>query len=195
MKPLDSNYWNTRYLENTTGWDLGEVSPPLKAYIDQLKDKSISILIPGCGNCYEVFYLLEKGFNNITIIDLAPTLTASLEKKLPHTLYPGVRILTGDFFVLEGQFDLVLEQTFFCALEPSLREAYAQKMNSIIKKGGILEGVLFNKQFEGGPPFGGSTEEYRNLFSEYFTIRILDNCYNSIEPRKGSEVFIEFEKN
>jgi hypothetical protein len=46
---------------NETGWDLGQVSPPLKAYIDQLTDKNLRILIPGCGNSYEAEYLLEKG--------------------------------------------------------------------------------------------------------------------------------------
>ncbi len=195
MKKLDSDYWNNRYLENTTGWDLGEASPPLKVYIDQLKNKSIRILIPGCGNCYEALYLLEKGFSDITVIDIAPALTASLQKKLPSDIYPNLKIITGDFFSLEDQFDLVLEQTFFCALDPSLREAYAKKMHSILKPGGKIAGVLFNREFEGGPPFGGNEKEYRILFGKYFQLNILAQSYNSIEARIGSEVFIEFEKN
>ena len=194
MQNLDAQYWNNRYLENTTGWDLGEVSPPLKAYIDQLTDKSIRILIPGCGNCYEASYLLEKGFKDITVIDLAPALTQSLQQKLPSEIYPTLKIINGDFFKLEDQFDLVLEQTFFCALDPALRNSYAEKMNSILKPGGKLVGVLFNRDFEGGPPFGGNEADYRILFSKYFQINILATCYNSIEPRRGSEVFIEFEK-
>jgi methyl halide transferase len=42
------SYWNNRYLEENTTWDLGQVSPPLKNYIDQLENKAVSILIPGC---------------------------------------------------------------------------------------------------------------------------------------------------
>jgi SAM-dependent methyltransferase len=194
MQNLDAQYWNNRYLEHTTGWDLGEVSPPLKAYIDQLEDKSIRILIPGCGNSYEASYLLGKGFTDITVIDLAPALTVSLQQKFPTEIYPSLKIINGDFFELEDKFELVLEQTFFCALLPSLREGYAQKMNSILKPGGKIAGVLFNREFEGGPPFGGNEKEYRNIFAKYFQINILAECYNSIQARSGSEVFFECEK-
>lgn len=190
-----TSYWNDRYLSHTTGWDIGIISPPLKAYIDHLSDKSQKILIPGCGNCYEAAYLLEQGFKNITIIDIAPALTESLNKKFPAEDYPELKIITGDFFELEGQFDLILEQTFFCALDPSLRESYVLKMNELLYPGGRLAGVLFNREFEGGPPFGGNIQDYQSLFSKHFQVNILAPCYNSIEPRKGAEVFIECEKN
>ncbi|MDO8993629.1 MAG: SAM-dependent methyltransferase, partial [Daejeonella sp.] len=49
---LNESFWNERYRLNDTGWDLGHVSPPLKTYIDQLTDKNLRILIPGCGNSY-----------------------------------------------------------------------------------------------------------------------------------------------
>ncbi len=190
MYKLDSTYWNNRYLEHSTGWDLGEVSPPLKAYIDQLTDKSMRILIPGCGNCYEASYLLEKGFKDITVIDLAPVLTQSLQKKLPSEIYPSLRIITGDFFTLEGQFDLVLEQTFFCALEPLQRDDYVKKMKSLLVPTGKLTGVLFNRSFDGGPPFGGNIDEYQSLFATNFAVRVMEPCYNSISPRAAQELFI-----
>ena len=47
---LDQEYWDKKYISNITGWDLREVPPPIKSYIDTLEDKNISILIPGCGN-------------------------------------------------------------------------------------------------------------------------------------------------
>ena len=75
---LDQEYWDTQYISNTTGWDLGEVSPPIKSYIDTIEDKNISILIPGCGNSYEAEYLLKNHFTNVTVIDFAPTLVKNL---------------------------------------------------------------------------------------------------------------------
>jgi len=33
---FDKNFWDQRYQTNDTAWDLGEVSPPLKQYIDSL---------------------------------------------------------------------------------------------------------------------------------------------------------------
>jgi SAM-dependent methyltransferase len=188
--PLDATYWNDRYQQHQTGWDVGHVSTPLKKYIDQLTNKDIAILIPGCGNSYEAEYLLQQGFNNITLIDISPLLTQQLAEKFSTYVGNRLNIITGDFFALEGQYDLILEQTFFCALEPSLRGAYVRKMYSLLKPGGKLVGVLFDRAFEGGPPFGGSQEEYEGLFAPLFNIQVLAPCYNSIKPRMNAEVFM-----
>ena len=194
MPELDKQYWNNRYLQNNTGWDIGYPSTPLKKYIDQLTDKSQSILIPGCGNSYEAEYLLQNGFTNIIVIDIAPFLTAELEKKLNDYLNKQLTIITGDFFEFHNQYDLIIEQTFFCALGPSLRKKYVQQVSQLLKPGGKLVGVLFNREFEGGPPFGGSIGEYTGLFSEKFSIEIMESCYNSISPRAGSELFIKLKR-
>lgn len=62
---LDADFWNERYSSQQTGWDIGSPSTPLKEYIDQLTDKDIRILIPGCGNAYEAEYLHQQGFSNV----------------------------------------------------------------------------------------------------------------------------------
>ena len=194
MQVSDPQYWNSLYQQKETRWDIGYPSTPLKEYIDQITDKDQSILIPGCGNSYEAEYLLQKGFTNITLIDISSLLTATLEKKFSKYLNKELAIITRDFFELDDQFDLILEQTFFCALDPSLRKAYVKKMHELLKPGARLVGVLFNRSFEGGPPFGGSLEEYQELFKEKFEITKLEPCYNSIPPREGSEVFINVKK-
>jgi methyl halide transferase len=188
---LNAGFWDQRYQNNLTGWDLGAVSPPLSDYFDQLPDKNISILIPGCGNAYEAAYLLEKGFTNITLIDIAPSLVKGLLEKHQAHIGKQLTLIAGDFFKHSGQYDLVVEQTFFCALDPSLRNAYAAHMQKLVKPGGKLAGLLFDKSFEGGPPFGGSKSEYQSLFERYFHIEKMEPCTNSVKPRMGSEVFIE----
>jgi SAM-dependent methyltransferase len=191
-KRLDQEYWNTQYNINATGWDLGGVSPPIKEYINTLKNKNISILIPGCGNSHEAEYLLSQGFTNVTIIDIAPTLVQNLREKFRN--HPNIKIVLGDFFEHQGKYDLVFEQTFFCALDPSMRQQYVVEMHKILAAKGKLVGLLFNKTFEGGPPFGGSQAEYEQLFKDYFEFKIIENCRNSIAPRANSELFIEFQK-
>ena len=69
-----------------------------------------------------------------------------------------------------------------------------KKMYQLLNPGGRLVGVLFNRSFEGGPPFGGNLEEYEELFKEKFEIVKLEPCYNSIQPREGTEVFINVKK-
>ncbi len=190
---LDQTFWENRYVLKETGWDLGEVSPPIKAYIDQLTDKNLRILIPGCGNTYEAEYLLNKGFTNITVIDISPTLIDNLKTKFKNNT--NITIVLGDFFALEGVFDLIIEQTFFCALDRSLRQLYCDKMNALLSNSGKLVGLLFNREFEtAGPPFGGCEEEYRQLFSETFDIVTLSNSYNSYFKRANAELFTIFKK-
>lgn len=186
---LDHTWWNSQYIANTTGWDLGEVSPPLKAYIDQLTNKELRILIPGCGNTYEAAYLLQNGFTNITVIDIASALVAQLKEIYKGN--PYINIILGDFFEHEGEYDLILEQTFFCALNPALRKDYIAKMHELLAANGKLAGVLFNRAFEQqGPPFGGSKEGYVPMFERHFNFKIFESCYNSFSKRDGTELFI-----
>ena len=186
-------YWENRYINGNTGWDMKTVSPPLKSYVDQLKDKELKILIPGAGNSYEAEYLYQKGFKNSFVADIAKTPLENLKKRIPE--FPKNQLLHIDFFNIEDTFDLILEQTFFCALPPKLRPKYAQKMHQLLKPNAKLAGVLFDLLLtEDGPPFGGSIAEYKTYFTELFDLEILEPCYNSYPKRQGNELFFKFNK-
>ncbi len=187
--PNDREYWDNRYVAGQTGWDLGEVSTPLKAYIDQYENRQASILILGCGNAYEAAYLLDQGFSNVTIIDISPAAIEKVRARLKAYDGKELQIICTDFFKIDQSFDLVLEQTFFCALPPTARQSYVDKMREILNPNGKLAGVLFDRQFEGGPPFGGTAAEYKALFSGKLKIQLMEPCYNSVKPRAGTELF------
>lgn len=191
-KILNQEYWDKQYTSNTIGWDLGKVSPPIKEYIETIANKDASILIPGCGNSYEAEHLLNQSFTNITVIDIAPSLVENLQIKFQNN--PNIKIVLGDFFEHQGEYDLIVEQTFFCALPPKMREKYVWKMHQLLSNNGKLMGLLFNKKFESGPPFGGSQNEYEQLFKDFFDFKIMETCHNSIAPRANSELFIELQK-
>lgn len=140
---MDSQFWEARYQEKQTGWDLGTVSPPLKAYFDQLTSKNLTILVPGCGFGHEIQYLASEGFTHVTALDLVEEPLALLKENCPQ-----VTCIQGDLFTFEGSFDLIIEQTIFCAIDPAERERYMQKMASLLKPGGKYVGVLFDRTFE-----------------------------------------------
>ena len=191
---LNKTYWEERYKNQDTGWDVGTITQPLKEYIDQIEDKSIKILIPGAGNSYEFDYLLNKGFENVFVLDYAQIPLNNIKKRLPNCNFNNL-ILT-DFFEHSESYDLIIEQTFFCALEPLLRKKYVQKMKSLLQSNGKLVGVLFQFPLtEIGPPFGGSKFEYIELFQNDFTVKTLETAYNSIKPRQENELFFMFTKN
>ena len=186
---FDEQFWDNKYKTNKTGWDLGQVSPPLKAYFDQLTNKDLKILIPGGGNSHEAEYLLENGFTNVYVIDISKLALTNLKNRVPS--FPSSHLIHQNFFELNQTFDLVIEQTFFCALNPNLREEYVSKMHSVLNDNGKLVGLLFDAELnEDHPPFGGDKKEYTSLFRNLFTIEVLEECYNSIKNRRGMELFI-----
>ncbi len=188
----ENAYWTQRYKEERTGWDIGYPSTPLKEYIDQLEDKAQKILIPGAGNGYEAAYLWEQGFKNVYVLDISQEPLKVFEERNPA--FAKANILRGNFFEHDGQYDLILEQTFFCSFVPLAenRNAYARKMAALLKPNGKLVGLWFDFPLTGDMekrPFGGTREEYMTYLSPYFKTKLLERSYNSIPPRDGKELF------
>lgn len=186
-------FWSNRYQNRETGWDIGYVSGPIKAILDGITDKSICILIPGAGNAWEAEYAWDLGFKNVHVLDISAQALHNFQLRLPE--FPKDQLIHADFFKHEGIYDLILEQTFFCALHPSLRSAYVEKMYEILAPGGSLRGVLFASAMNSDrPPFGGSEPEYRNLFLHVFSKAHFELCKTSIDPRLGNELLFSAEK-
>ncbi len=189
MKKLDKHYWENKYHIGETGWDIGYASPPLKEYFDGLKDTSIKILIPGSGNGYEAEYLYKKGFKNVYVLDIAEKALESFKRREPG--FPEENLICEDYFNHKGKYDLIAEQTFFCAIDRKMRLEYAKKSADLLNPGGKLVGLLFNHEFGNeSPPYGGTREEYIKYFEQYFYIKVMELCYNSIKPRAGRELFM-----
>ena len=197
-KNLDQSYWEERYINRETGWDLGAISPPMKGIIDRLafqfpNQKDLKILIPGAGMGYEAIYLYEQEYTHMSVLDIAEQPLKHIKNKCKD--FPSDQLIQKDFFNFEHPpFDIILEQTFFCALDPSLRVQYVEKMHELLKPKGILTGLFFNFPLtDQGPPFGGSIEEYLDLFDKHFIINFMETAQNSIKPRADKELFFIFE--
>lgn len=195
---FDELFWENKYQQQETGWDIGFISTPLKEYFNQLNKKDIQILIPGGGNSYEAEYLHQHGFTNVYVVDIAKTALKNITNRVGS--FPEDNLILSDFFTLHKthpklKFDLIIEQTFFCAIPPSQRMAYAQQVYNLLKPKGKLSGVLFNDVLNTNkPPFGGSKKEYISYFENLFEILTMEKCYNSITERKNRELFIQLLK-
>jgi hypothetical protein len=190
---LNSDYWENRYKTNEISWDAGKITTPLKEYIDQINDKSIKILIPGAGNSYEFEYLINNGFQNVYVLDFAQSPLDNIKERVSNC--NENQLIKSDFFEHNETYDLILEQTFFCAIDPSLRGDYVTKIKSLLNSNGKIAGLLFQFPLtDVGPPFGGSKSEYLTLFQDDFEVKTLETAYNSIKPRQGNELFFIFTK-
>lgn len=190
-------FWQNRYEQGETEWDMGYISPPIKHYIDtQLikADRNLSILIAGAGNGYEAQYLHELGFNHVVLVDLAKIPLDNFAKKVPS--FNPNHLLQADFFKLDEkkyQFDLSIEQTFFCAIDPKRRTEFVHKTHALLKPGGRLVGLLWDCDFPGKQlPFGGNKAQYQKLFEKQFEFAAFSECTNSHPKRQGRELFIDF---
>lgn len=190
---LSESFWNNRYLNEDTGWDLGGISNPIKSYVDQLIDTNQRILIPGGGNSYEAEYLYNLGFSNVFVVDLSERALSNLKSRVPN--FPTSNLIHQNFFELEANYDLIIEQTFFCAIDPKLRKAYAKQSHRLLNANGKIIGLLFNVPLnEDRPPFGGDKKEYLDYFQPLFDIEIMEPSYNSEPSRAGKELFIKLLK-
>lgn len=194
MSNLKKNqeYWTNRYKEHKTGWDIGYVATPLKDYADQLTDKTLEILIPGAGNAYEAEYLWKQGFKNVHILDISDVPLKQFKERNPD--FPDTHIHQTDFFEFHGQYDIILEQTFFCSFVPTdeNRSTYAKQMSELLKPKGKLVGVWFDIPLTEDlekRPFGGDAALYLSYLNPYFKTLIFEPCNNSILPRQGNELF------
>ena len=190
---LTKGFWDDRYKNNDIGWDLGQISRPLKAYIDQLSNKNLKILIPGGGHAYEAEYLHNKEFKNVYVVDVSKIALSNIKERVPT--FPEEQLILGDFFDIEMIFNLIIEQTFFCAIEPNLRPAYVAKSFELLSNNGKVVGLLFDAILnKNKPPFGGNKAEYIEFFIPYFNILLMEEAHNSHNDRKGKELFFKIEK-
>ena len=127
------------------------------------------------------------------MVDISATVLTNFQKRVPS--FPNQCLINIDFFELNDSFDLIIEQTFFCAINPDLRPKYASKMSELLLTNGKLVGLFFNiPLFENNPPFGGTKKEYIPYFKPYFKLDIIEDSYNSILERRANELFIKFIK-
>lgn len=158
------DFWDTRFRSGVTPWDAGGVPPLFSAFLD---DKpALKVLVPGCGTGYEIRALAEGG-HDVLGIDFSEAAVEAAQAFLGPL---ASRVRRADFFELSGQFDLVYERAFLCALPRALWSRWAQRMAELVRPGGELAGFFFLDENQKGPPFGTTLHGLRALLDGEFTL-------------------------
>lgn len=115
---------------------------------DQAPSK-IRVLVPGAGAGYDVLALTAP-HRHVLGLDLAPTAKTRFDALMEqHPPAGEVDFWVQDFFTLgadprwPGPLDAVWDYTFFCALDPKQRPAWARAMAELIRPGGVLITLMF----------------------------------------------------
>lgn len=182
--PTGQAFWNERFGRNFTPWDKGGVPAALRDFVTQ-SARSASVLIPGCGNAYEVAYLSEAGWD-VTAIDFSATAVAAARAQLGQW---AERVLEADFFTFMPHQapDIIYERAFLCALPPRMRAAIVAHWAALLPTGGLLAGFFYFDDTPKGPPFGIAPDALNALLIPYFE-RIDDQpVTDSIPAFEGKE--------
>ena len=181
--------WKRHYDKDDLGWDLGQVAPP---FLNLFESKTIfpgKTLVPGCGRGHEVIFLAENGFE-VTAVDYSSGAVNYLKSTVQERKLK-CKILHMNFFAIDsahnGVYDLLIEQTFFCAISPEQRPSYVSTVARALKQGGMLAGLFYHTGEEGGPPFNTTREDILKHFSDSFKIQQLSKSEDSAEQRKNKE--------
>ena len=156
--------WDQKYQLGETPWDRGTTSPFLGVCLD-LTEPGSSILVPGCGAGHEVVALAALGYR-VTGLDLSDVALSRCRESLEAA---GVKAELYSVDALDWEspqaFDAIYEQTFLCAVSPSLWEPYAQKLEQWLRPEGRLFAAFMQTGVPGGPPFDCPIPRMQELFS------------------------------
>lgn len=186
----NSQYWEHRYQEGTTRWDLGEAAPPLVSLLSSPQaPKPGRAAVLGCGRGYDAMLFAKYGFDVIGF-DFAPLAIAEATS-LAQANQNSAQFLRRDIFDLVNEFpsyfDYVIEHTCFCAIDPEKRPDYVKLVRQILQSEGELIGIFFTHTRPGGPPFGITPTEIEQYFEADFEILSLVPVTNSAPERQGEE--------
>lgn len=195
--PLSADFWEQRYQDGTTRWDLGQGAPPFAHLLSGSgAPKPGNTIVLGSGRGHDVLLFARHGFE-VVGVDYAPSaIAAATQAATTHAL--AAQFIQRDIFELlpeyAQQFDYVVEHTCFCAIDPSLRDRYVTLVNGLLKPGGQLLGLFFTHNRPGGPPYGTTPAEIQKRFSRCFTVLSLIPAPDSVESRQNEEHLGIFKK-
>lgn len=190
--------WEQLWKEGVIPWDAQGVTPVVSQLLKENKIRSGRALVPGCGSGYDVVAMASPT-RTVLGLDISKTALQQAElfaEKSPNAEF--VEFQNADFFsfVPEAKFDVVFDYTFFCALEPSLRQSWAEKMADVLAVDGELITLMFPlDEHEGGPPYSVSVEAYEKVLGPLgFRMTSLESEIPSLEARKGMEKLARWQR-
>ncbi|THU54242.1 hypothetical protein C4D60_Mb10t22970 [Musa balbisiana] len=183
--------WEKCWEEGLTPWDLGQATPAVLQLVKTGTLPRGRVLVPGCGSGYDVVAIAgpERYVVGLDISTSAVEKAKELSSSLPNA--NQFTFVATDFFTWQPteKFDLIFDYTFFCAIDPCLRPAWAQKIQEFLKPDGELITLIYLiSGQEGGPPYNTTVADYEQVLNPvgFKALSVEDNEL-AVKPRKGNE--------
>jgi len=189
--PASPQFWDERFEQEFMPWDLGGVPQALCDFV-QRDSAPRTVLIPGCGNGYELRFLADAGWD-VTAIDFSP---AAVSRARALVGPWAARVVEADFFNWQPAqaLGLVYERAFLCALPPAMRPRVAARYAALLPPGGLLVGFFFFGSTPKGPPFGIARAELEELLTPHFALVEEGDVVDSLPVFAGQERWMVWER-
>ncbi|WP_168210883.1 methyltransferase domain-containing protein [Persicimonas caeni] len=185
--------WQEAWEEKRTPWDAGASAPSLCELVDCDDLPEGRALVPGAGSGYDVLTLAGPKRKAIGL-DLAPGAKQRFEALREQEGVPAeqAEMVVGNFFDWQPDelFDVIWDYTFLCAIEPEMRQRWAERVDELLKPDGELVTLIFpivDKDPNEGPPYALSPELVRELVTPRFEPIYLEPVEHSHPGREGKE--------
>ena len=189
--PLAPAFWDERFERDFTPWDLKGVPQGLRDFIAR-DPAPRTVLIPGCGNGYELACMMEAGWD-ATAIDFSPAAVSRARAQLGQW---APRVVEADFFTWQpsGELDLIYERAFLCAMPPAMWPQVAARWAQLLAPGGLLAGFFFFGASPKGPPFGIARGALEALLTPHFALVEEGEVADSLPVFAGLERWMVWER-
>jgi SAM-dependent methyltransferase len=189
--PRSPDFWDERFAAAFTPWDLNGVPQALRAFVARTPRPG-RVLIPGCGNGYELALLLDAGWD-ATAIDFSPVAVERARRLAGHR---AAQVLEADFFAHQppAPLDLIYERAFLCALPPALWPQVAARWAALLAPGARLAGFFFFGDKPGGPPFGIARSALEALLAPHFRLVEEGEVVDSLPVFIGQERWMVWQR-
>jgi SAM-dependent methyltransferase len=189
--PLAPAFWDERFEQDFTPWDLNGVPRALRDFVAR-DPAPRSVLIPGCGNGYELACMAEAGWD-ATAIDFSPV-AVSRARALVGAW--AAQVVEADFFTWQPRqaLDLIYERAFLCAMPPSMWPQVAARWAELLAPGALLAGFFFFGSAPKGPPFGIARAALEQLLTPHFALVEEGEVVDSLPVFAGQERWMVWER-
>jgi SAM-dependent methyltransferase len=191
-----SQFWSEHYSnwqndETKPGWELKEPAAPLRDISAQLKLNKSRIIVLGCGTGHDAAYFAQQG-HHVTGLDFSSEAISRARAQYGHI--SNLQFVQADALrippEMKGQFDIVFEHTFFCAIDPHRRADAVKTYKQLLAPQGHLLGIFFILDPSPNPPFGMTEWELKEHLKNKFHTLYWTRWRRSIAPRAGKEIVV-----
>jgi SAM-dependent methyltransferase len=189
--PLAPAFWDERFERDFTPWDLKGVPQALRDFVAR-DPASRTVLIPGCGNGYELVCMAEAGWD-ATAIDFSP---AAVRRARGVVGRWAPQVVEADFFAWQPPrpLDLIYERAFLCAMPPAMWPHVAARWAQLLAPGGQLAGFFFFGSSPKGPPFGIARAALEELLAPWFDLVEEGEVVDSLPVFAGQERWMRWRR-